>query len=49
MKERIGTLENPLALKTPPLTSDYTMHVGLTKDGKEVQGPASGQISKSLR
>jgi hypothetical protein len=25
------------------------MHVGLTKDGKEVQGPASGQISKSLR
>ena len=25
-----------MALKTPPLTSDYTMHVGTTKDGKEV-------------
>jgi hypothetical protein len=31
----IGTKENPLALKTPPLTSEYTMHVD-QKDGKDV-------------
>ncbi len=30
-----GTSENPWALKTPPLTSDYTMHRG-TKDGADV-------------
>jgi hypothetical protein len=35
MKEKIGTKENPMPLKTPPLTSDYTMHVE-DKDGKEV-------------
>lgn len=35
MKIKIGTKENPMALKTPPLTSDYTMHVD-EKDGKEV-------------
>jgi hypothetical protein len=35
MKNKIGTKEKPLALKTPPLTSDYTMHVD-EKDGKEV-------------
>jgi hypothetical protein len=35
MKYNIGTKENPLVLKTPPLTSEYTMHVDL-KDGKEV-------------
>ena len=35
MKYKIGTKENPLALKTPPLSSDYTMHVE-EKDGKEV-------------
>ena len=35
MKNKIGTKENPLALKTPPLSSDYTMHVD-EKDGKEI-------------
>ncbi len=35
MKHKIGTKEKPLHLKTPPLTSDYTMHVE-EKDGKEV-------------
>lgn len=34
-KESIGTKENPLALKTPPQTSDYTMHVD-EKEGKEI-------------
>ncbi|MGE0635152.1 MAG: DUF6855 family protein [Bacteroidia bacterium] len=35
MKNKIGTKEKPMALKTPPLTSEYTMHVD-EKDGKEV-------------
>lgn len=35
MKSKIGTKDNPLQLKTPPLSSDYTMHVD-DKDGKEV-------------
>lgn len=35
MAYTIGTKEAPLALKTPPLTSEYTMHVDL-KDGVEV-------------
>lgn len=35
MKAKIGTKEKPLVLKTPPLTSEYTMHVD-EKDGKEV-------------
>jgi hypothetical protein len=35
MKSKIGTKENPLLLKTPPLSSEYTMHVD-EKDGKEV-------------
>mgnify|MGYP007054670720 CR=1 FL=1 len=35
MKNKIGTKETPLVLKTPPLTSEYTMHVD-EKDGKEV-------------
>ena len=35
MKGKIGTKEKPLALKTPPLTSEYTMHTD-EKDGKEV-------------
>lgn len=30
-----GTKENPWQLKTPPLTSDYTMHKDVA-DGKEV-------------
>jgi hypothetical protein len=35
MKNKIGTKEKPLVLKTPPLSSEYTMHVD-EKDGKEV-------------
>ena len=35
MNYKIGTKEKPMALKTPPLTSTYTMHVG-EKDGKEL-------------
>lgn len=35
MKYNIGTKAQPMALKTPPLTSDYTMHVE-EKDGKDV-------------
>ncbi len=35
MKYNIGSKEKPLKLKTPPLTSDYTMHVE-EKDGSEV-------------
>ncbi|MBV9963336.1 MAG: hypothetical protein JO072_13915 [Parafilimonas sp.] len=35
MKYKIGTKEKPLQLKTPPLSSDYTMHVE-EKDGKEI-------------
>lgn len=31
----IGTKDKPLILKTPPLTSEYTMHVE-QKDGKDV-------------
>lgn len=34
-KETIGTAESPLVLQTPPLTSEFTMHVG-EKDGKEI-------------
>jgi hypothetical protein len=35
MKYKIGTKEKPMALKTPPLTSDFTMHND-EKDGKEI-------------
>ncbi len=35
MKTKIGTKENPLTLKTPPLTSEYTMHVE-DRNGGEV-------------
>jgi hypothetical protein len=35
MKNQIGTKENPTALKTPPLSSDYTMHFDV-KDGKDI-------------
>ncbi|MBK8850268.1 MAG: hypothetical protein IPN73_08925 [Saprospiraceae bacterium] len=35
MSYKIGSKDKPLALKTPPLTSEYTMHVD-QKDGKEV-------------
>lgn len=34
-KQKIGTKDNPLALKTPPLSSEYTMHVD-EKDGVEI-------------
>lgn len=33
--KKIGTKENPLTLKTPPLSSEYTMHVA-EKDGQEI-------------
>jgi len=35
MSHKIGTKENPMRLKTPPLTSDYTMHVE-DKIGQEI-------------
>jgi hypothetical protein len=35
MKNKVGTKEKPMLLKTPPLTSEYTMHVD-QKDGKDV-------------
>ena len=35
MKNKIGTKEKPLKLKTPSLSSEYTMHVD-EKDGKEI-------------
>jgi hypothetical protein len=35
MKHKIGTAAKPLALKTPPLSADYTMHVDEV-GGKEV-------------
>jgi hypothetical protein len=35
MKYKIGTKEKPMVLKTPPLSSEYTMHLEV-KDGKEV-------------
>lgn len=34
-KELIGTKEKPLVLKTPPLTSEYTMHIE-EKNGVEI-------------
>ena len=34
-RKSIGTKDKPLALKTPPLSSEYTMHVD-EKDGEEV-------------
>jgi len=35
MKNKIGTKEEPLTLKTPPLTSVYTMHLD-EKEGRDV-------------
>src|SRR5882672_2341699 len=35
MKHKIGTKEKPMKLKTPPLSSEYTMHTD-EKDGKEI-------------
>lgn len=34
-KAEIGSKENPLTLKTPPQTSEYTMHVA-EKDGEDI-------------
>ena len=34
-REKIGTKEKPLTLSTPPLSSEYTMHVD-EKDGKDI-------------
>lgn len=34
-KEKIGTKEKPLRLKTPPQSSEYTMHVD-EKDGMDI-------------
>ncbi len=34
-KEKIGTADHPLKLKTPPLSSEFTMHVA-EKDGREI-------------
>lgn len=34
-KAKIGTKDSPLKLKTPPLSSEYTMHVE-EKDNKEI-------------
>lgn len=35
MAYNIGTKDNPMVLKTPPLSSEFTMHVD-QKDGKEI-------------
>jgi hypothetical protein len=35
MTYKIGTKEQPMVLKTPPLTSEYTMHIE-NKEGKDV-------------
>jgi hypothetical protein len=35
MEYEIGTKENPMLLKTPPLSSEYTMHADV-KDGKKI-------------
>lgn len=35
MKNKIGTKDSPMQLQTPPLSSEYTMHVD-EKDGKEI-------------
>ncbi len=35
MKHKIGTKEKPMVLKTPPLSSEFTMHND-EKDGKDI-------------
>ncbi|MBL7703296.1 MAG: hypothetical protein JNM14_13685 [Ferruginibacter sp.] len=35
MKHKIGSKEKPMLLKTPPLTSEFTMHPD-EKDGREI-------------
>ncbi len=34
-REKIGTKENPLVLKTPPLSSEFSMHVD-EKEGQDI-------------
>lgn len=34
-RETIGTADNPMTLKTPPLSSEFTMHVD-EKDGRDI-------------
>jgi len=34
-REKIGTKDSPLKLKTPPLSSEYTMHID-EKDGVDI-------------
>ncbi len=41
-KKTIGTKDSPLALKTPPGTSSYTMHV-ITQDGEDILVCTVGQ------
>ena len=43
MTYKIGTKEEPMVLKTPPLTREYTMHVD-HKDGKDVLFCTDGKI-----
>jgi hypothetical protein len=35
MAYEIGTKENPIVLQTPPLSSEYTMHID-QKDGQDI-------------
>ena len=41
MSYKIGTKDSPILLKTPPLSSDYTMHVD-QKDGKDILDGTGG-------
>jgi hypothetical protein len=48
MTYKIGTKEKPMALKTPPLSSEYTMHVDV-KDGKDILVRTSWQNCFTLQ
>jgi hypothetical protein len=48
MKNKIGTKENPTALKMPPLSSDYTVHF-YVKDGKDILVCTVGKTSFAPR
>jgi hypothetical protein len=43
VRNKIGTKEKPIVLKTPPLTLKYTMHVD-QKDGKDVLVSTVGKL-----
>ena len=51
MKDKIGSKANPMVLKTPPVSSEYSMHVD-EKDGKdclaEVTHNAKGNKMRSI-